>query len=462
MMSFRLKMLFIAGIIAVSPTGCCSLSQSNPPPPPPPHLLSLNPSSGPPGTLVKIQFTGNVASGSFADIGGSVNTLYFLDNQGGTVYTPIPQAAKQGIVHISIVANSGSNSLSFSVTSDPVPYKENTIDIPATAIFKTTSPTLFYLYSYKSGDVFEFNSQDLTYADLFSSGVYVNGKTVITPDGRYVIGAPYALWTGPNYIVDVYDSLLNSMVTLTYGADVNNFVVSNDSKRLYVYSNDSPDIIREYTMPDFNNITNMIPVPPPYGISSLAGISGDDRMLYVNMSPPGMAGPLQGYLWAISITDPSSAGSFSITDDVNHNINNFFLFSSPYSVNTVEQSPDGTKLYSQGFTYDNATGQYASALALLDITGRTSQYVLLPDYINTKVSVSPGGQYAYAVMDTATGLILAIPLRDPNMPTIAIPYTSNFVSIGDHVPGPLFSQDGSTLYIPLGDKLLMVKTNGYN
>ena len=462
MMSFRLKMLFIAGIIAVSPTGCCSSSPSNPPPPPP-HLLSLNPSSGPPGTLVKIQFTGNVGSGSFADIGGSVNTLYFLDNQGGTVFTPIPQAAKQGIVHVSIVSNSGSNSLDFSVTSDPVPYRENTIDIPATAIFKTTSPTLFYLYSYKSGDVFEFNSQDLTYADLFSSGVYGNGKTIITPDGRYVIGAPYALWTGPNYIVDVYDSLLNSMVTLTYGDDVNNFVVSNDGKRLYVYSNDSPDIIREYTMPDFNNITNMIPVPPPYGISSLTGISGDDRMLYMNMSlSNGMAGPVQGYLWAISITDPSSAQSFSITDDVYPFIYNFLLFSSPYSINTTEQSPDGTKLYSQGLTYDNATGQDDNALALIDITGRTSQDIMLPDYLNSKVSVSPGGQYAYAVMGQSTNLILVIPLHDPTKPTIAIPYTSNFISIGGQVPELLFSQDGSMLYIPLGDKLLMVNTNGYN
>ena len=461
MMSFRLKMVFIAGIIAVIPFGCCS-SSSSPSYPPPPHLLSLDPSSGPPGTLVKIQFSGSVPSGSSADIGGTGNTLYFLDNQGGTVFTPIPAAAKQGTVPISIVSHSGSNGLDFSVTSGPVPYIENTIDIPATAIFKTTSSSLFYLYSYGSGDVFVFNSQNLTYANLFSSGVFGNGKTVVTPDGRYVIGAPYSPWSGPNYIVDVYDALLNSMVTLTYGDDVNNFVVSNDGKRLYVYSNDSLDIIREYTMPDFNNITNMIPVPQPYGISSLAGISADDSMLYMNMSPPGMTGPVQGYLWAISITDPSSAVSFSITDDVNPNINDILLFSSPYSVNTVEQSPDGTKLYSQGFTYDNATGQYASALAIIDIAGRISQDILLPDYINTKVSVSPGGQYAYAVMDPATGLILAIPLHNPNMPTIAIPYTSNFVSIGGQVPGPLFSQDGSTLYVPLGDKLLMVKTNGYN
>ena len=460
MMSFRLNMVFIAGIIAVSPFGCSSSSPS-PSYPPPPQLLSLDPSSGPPGTLVKIQFSGSVPPGSFADIGGTGNTLYFLDNQGGTVFTPIPAAAKQGVIPISIVSHSGSNSLNFSVTSGPVPSIENTIDIPATAIFKTTSSSLFYLYSFTSGDVFVFNSQNLTYADLFSSGVYGNGKTIVTPDGRYVIGAPYSPWTGPNYSVDVYDALLNSAVTLTYGDNVNNFVVSNDGKKLYVYSNDSPDIIREYTMPDFNNITNMIPVPQPYGISSLAGISADDRMLYMNMSTQsGMTGPVQGYLWAISITDPSSAGSFSITVDVNPDINDILL--SPYSVNTVEQSPDGTKLYSQGFTYDNATGQDANALALIDITGRTSQDILLPDYINTKVSVSPGGQYAYAVMDPATGLILAIPLHNPNMPTIAIPYSSNFVSIGGQVRGPLFSQDGSTLFIPLGDKLLMVNTNGYN
>ena len=461
MMSLRLKMLFIAGIIAVIPSGCCSSSQSSAPPPP--YVLSLDPSSGPPGTLVKIQFTGNVPSGSYANIGGTRNTLYFQDNQRDIVFTPVPPGAKPGIVPVSIVSSTGSNSLDFTVTSAPVPYGEQTIDIPATAIFKTTSPTLFYLYSFSSGDVFEFNSQNLTYTDLFYSGVDGTGKSVITQDGRYVIGVPFMLWSGFNYRVDVYDSLLNNPVTLTFGDDVNNFVVSNDSKRLYVYSDDSPDIIREYTMPDFNNITNMIPVPPLNGVASLAGISGDDRMLYLDISSqPGMAGPVQGSLWAISITDPVSALSFSVMDDVNPSPYDFEPFISPYAVNTMDQSPDGTKLYSQGFTYDSSTGLDDSTLACIDITGRTSQDVRLPDYIDTKVSVSPGGHYAYAIMMPPVDLILVIPLFNPNNPTIAIPYTSNFVySAGQH-PEPLFSQDGSIFFLPLGDKLLMVNTNGYN
>lgn len=351
-----------------------------------------------------------------------------------------------------------------------MPYIENTVNVPATAIFKTTSTAQFYLYSFTNSDVFTFNSQNQTYAGLFSTGVYGNGLTYITPDGRYIIGAPYTQWNGPNYLLDTYDSFLNNMVTLTYGSDLNNFVVSNDGRKLYTYSNDSPDIIREYTMPDFNNITNMVPVPTSYGQVMLTGISKDDSTLYLYAAQFLDFSQSLNYLWCINISNPLGQ-SFSIP--VNTTFNPDYLLSytteqsnmdtaEQFNMKTAEQSPDGSIIYIQGVTFETSTTISNNALLMIDVTNKTAQTITIPGYINNKLYISPGGQYGYTVMIPEANILLIVPLNNTGKPIIGIPYDSKFNVDNNSVFQILFSQDGSKFYLPVGDRLLIINTNGYN
>ncbi len=459
MNGFWIKLFFIVVIVGVVFPGCGSSSY-----PPPPYLISLSPSSGPPGTLVSIQFSGTVPAGSVADIGGSRGMLYDFGYQGQTIYTVIPPGAQPGAVDIRVLSHSASNSLNFSITSGLIPSIANTVDIPVTAIFKSTSSTLFYLYSFTSSDVFTLNSQDLTYAEQFSTGVDGDGRTFITPDGRYVIGAPYTSWFGPNYLLDVYDSTNNALVVITFGNDLNNFIVSNDNKRLYVYSDDVPDIVREYTLPDLNNITNMIPVPPSPGPCILSGISSGDTMLYFYTTIDGDFPNYSNYMWAMNITDPSLAMDFSIPVNEPAPV----LISSPWLnfeptpyMNTAEQSGGGSKIYVQGTGYD-ASNRGHNILSVMNITNETSQNIGIPDYINNKLEISPGGHYGYVDMAPQANLILVVPLTGTGGQIIALPYTSNFTPIYGSVFQALFSQDGSVFYQPAGDRLLIINTNGYN
>ncbi len=453
------KRFFIVVITAVLFSGCGSPSY-----PPSPYLISLSPSSGPPGSLVGIQYNGTVPSGSVAGIGVTRTTLYDFGYPGQIIYTVIPPTATQGTINIRILSHSASNGLDFNVTPGTIPSVANTIDIPATAIFKTTSPTLFYLYSFTSSDVFTVNSQNLTYAELFSSGVDGNGKTSITPDGRYVIGAPYTSWYGPNYLLNVYDATNHSLVTMTFGNNLNNFIVSNDGRKLYVYSNDVPDIVREFTLPDLNNITNMISVPPSPGSYILSGISGNDTMLYFYNTIENGFPAYSNSVWAMDITDPSLAMGFSVpVSEPAPLFISYFSFGSkppPYE-NTAEQSGDGSMLYIQGMGYDASFSEH-NILTVIHITGETAQNISIPDYIDNKLEISPGGNYGYVDMAPQANLILIVPLTGTGGQIIALPYASNFKLSDGSLFQPLFSQDGSVFFQPVGDKLLMINTNGYD
>lgn len=94
MINLGMKRFLIVAITVISSYGCCFSSPSSPSPP---HLISINPSSGPPGTLVSIQFSGTIQSGSWADAGGSREALYNFYYSNNNIFTVVPSTAKQAI-----------------------------------------------------------------------------------------------------------------------------------------------------------------------------------------------------------------------------------------------------------------------------------------------------------------------------------------------------------------------------